>query len=192
MTWLKNLYRRFQMWLINRRLAKAIEDSFAGTGVSNTIGGGALGLDQRVNHTDSIQIVQDETQRKYAQGMAYLKESVLEQTKDGTSLHEVLSRYQGKEGFYLNPDLLSLARRENDSEKMLRETRTSIVAGYGADIKSEEDKKKMIDKRIQIMYNLQKDKLKRDLLKQIRAAKNDNDDKLVSQLEREFYEKYAR
>lgn len=192
MNWVKSLYRKFNLWLINRRLAREIENSLNSTGTSNTLGRGSLGLDSGVDTLDPYNVVQDEKQHKYAQGLSTIREALLEQTKDGSSLHQVLSKYQGKQEFYTNPDLLTLAQNSSEAEKSLMNTRRSIIAGNGADIKSEKDKEKMIDKRIQSMYNVQKDKLKRELLKEIRQAKLNNNFRLTCKLEKEFYEKYSR
>lgn len=183
-TWIK-------LWFLTRAINKEIEDSFSSTGANNVVGGGVLGLDGFEVSDEQLQIVQDQKQYKYVQGMTYLKEAINKQIR-GNDPEKVLSGYKGEKNFYLGNDLLALATRENDSERKLRKVRTSIVAGNVADVKSAKDKDRMIESRIRDMYGVQESKIQKKLMKEIRQAKNNNDFVRAKVLEEEFNDKYVR
>lgn len=136
-------------------------------------------VDENVNmwqHSDAHAEVQDDeaVQQKYHNGITLMKRR-LNQMRNGQDGHQFLSANG-------NLDLLALARDEDANRKALRQVRESAYVYQGADIKSEEDKTKMIDTRIGHYQALHKDIEIRRVLKEARAAWAAGDIELHKQL----------
>lgn len=106
-------------------------------------------------------------------------------SKSAEEYHQVLSQIQ---------DMVSLAEREYDSPKAkLADILYEIGVKKGnQDIVTVGDKVKMVDQRIQDMYELHNHINKRKLLREIRAANKSANKELAQKLEQEFKEKYGR
>lgn len=89
-------------------------------------------------------------------------------------------------------DMVTLAERDNNDPKaQFANFLRSKMDLSNSDIKTTTDRAKMVNKRINDMYELQDDKLKRKLLRDIRKAEQSNDEKLVEELKTKFKEKYG-
>jgi hypothetical protein len=89
-------------------------------------------------------------------------------------------------------DMVTLAEREaNDPKSQFVHFLKSGMDLSNSDIKSVTDRAKMVDKRINHMYELQSDKVKRQLLRDIRKAEQDGNEELVVKLKTEFKDKYG-
>lgn len=130
-----------------------------------------------------IELRQEQLQQKYHTGLANLKDEVRKRAKDG-SLESVLKDIGDK--------ILELARRETKSDTHKRKVLESVYIYQGQDVKTEEDKTKMIATRIGHYTELQKQKEGRELLKQARTAYQEGKVELHQQLMKEWNEKYAR
>lgn len=121
--------------------------------------------------------VDEETSRKYNNGIT----AAVEKFQD-------LVNSVGQEAAQ-GTDVVSLATQE--SNKTL-ELQKEILIYKDKDINTEEDKTKMIDKRISIMYDLQNIKEKRNLYRQIRKARITKDVTAYNTLKAEFSKKYGK
>ena len=140
-------------------------------------------VDENVNmwhHTDSMAEVQDDEaiQQKYHNGITLMKKR-LNSMRNGQDANGFLSKNFGEDGRF---DLLALAKDEDANRKALRQVRESAYVYQGADIKTEEDKTKMIDTRIGHYKALHKDIEIRQVLKEARAAWAAGDIELHKQL----------
>ena len=89
-------------------------------------------------------------------------------------------------------DMVTLAERAaNDPKAQFASFLKSNMDFSNSDIKNTTDRAKMVDKRIKDMYELQDDKLKRQLLREIRKATQAGDQDKVVQLQTEFNNKYG-
>lgn len=89
-------------------------------------------------------------------------------------------------------NIISLAERQaNDPKSQFVNFLKSNVDFSNKDIKNTTDRAKMVNKRINDMYELQEDKLKRQLIREIRKANQEGDKIKLSQLQMEFKEKYG-
>jgi hypothetical protein len=139
-------------------------------------------VDQNVNmwsNRDSITEVQEDQaiQQKYYNGVTLMKRRIKERI--GTlSPHEYLSKN--------SVDLLTLAKDEDANRKALREVKESVYVYSGADVKTDMDKSKMIDKRISHYGELQKDKIARNTIKAAKKAWSEGNVELHKQLLKEW------
>lgn len=134
---------------------------------------------QYLNAKEVAQII-----REYSllgEGVKELKFKInsLTKSKDSVEYNNVLSEIE---------DLISLTKAPEDSPKsaMAKVLRDIAVKKGDRDINSVTDHAKMIEKRIQDMYELQEHKVQRNLLRQIRKAKQEGNTKLVEELEKEW------
>lgn len=89
-------------------------------------------------------------------------------------------------------DMVTLAEREaNDPKAQFVNFLKSNMDLSNSDIKTVTDRAKMVNKRINDMYELQADKLKRQLLRNIRKAEQEGNEDLAAKLKTEFKEKYG-
>jgi len=112
--------------------------------------------------TTSVSEEEAETQRKYYNGLTLLKRRVRSMAVDG-NLGQAMSGLD---------DLIPLAASEEADD--MRAAMKSVVVAKGQDIKTEEDKTRMIDTRINHYTTLHAQKLKRELSAKIRKAKYEN------------------
>lgn len=89
-------------------------------------------------------------------------------------------------------NMFGLANEETEEQKKVRELRESMYVFKGKDLKTEEDKEKMLDKRIQMYYDLQNKREQRKLSSAIRRAKQANDQELYDKLLEEWNGKYRK
>lgn len=90
-------------------------------------------------------------------------------------------------------DLVPLAAYDTTSSRFqVVETLKSRMDLSNVDIKNDTDKAKMIDKRIQDMNDLQAYTIRRNLVKDIRAARRAGEHARLKELEQEFKQKYGR
>ena len=132
----------------------------------------------RYTSADGISVLEQETQHKYANGMGNMKRQLRSRLASGANI--------GKD-----EDILELARIESQKDLSLRQLRESYIVGIRDD-KFEEQRDKIIDKRIGMYYDLQKKREQRDLGTAIRAAKASNDVELHKQLVTEWKNKYGK
>jgi hypothetical protein len=138
------------------------------------------------NQEDMDILQQEETQKKYQNGIALIKTKIDAQLKSGKSFHEVLSQYRDRDTFHLDPDLLALALDESEKEKLLRETLESIIVFKEKDIKSDKDLDKMLSTKVNNYNEFLRKKKMRELLRAGRKAKSDGDLELYKQLQKEY------
>lgn len=133
---------------------------------------------------DPIHAVEADVERKMDNGIAIMKHAARKAAETGNvSLDEALRQVD---------DMFGLAREETEEARKVREIRESIYVFKGKDVKSEEDQKKMVDKRIEMYYDLQNKKLQRQLSSAIRKAKQTGNEELHSKLLEEWNVKYGR
>lgn len=167
------------------RIAKFFRDLWTGYQTSKALkefDEEALDNINRHFNVDNVMVIQDETQRKYHNGLALLKNKIKDQVNGQGISYDQALRQSG--------DLLSLSIDESDSEASLRRVRESIIVAKGQDIKTDEDKQQMINKRIAHYESLQKKKLERELIKRIRQAHSDGNyaehQRLMKEWERDY------
>jgi hypothetical protein len=173
---LKKIKDIYVEYLLNRQLNKALAAS--GT-QDNRLD--AFSLDfKRAVHSDSSTIL-EEKEVKYLNGIKLLKQ-------------RVLNSANGDIDSFLRNNSEMLTFSEIDDPEMLEviRSRLKVIAHNGKDIKTDQDKKDMIDRRINIMYNVQRDKLKRKLAREIREASRSGNKDLEKKLIEEYNVKYSR
>lgn len=121
-----------------------------------------------------IELSQDTVQQKYQEGLHVLKSKV----RNGSYQLET------------EEELLKLAREETPEQKQFRKVMEQVYIYKGQDVKDDISKNKMIDKRIGDYYALQKYNEERELLKQIRQAKKNDDNDLAERLENEWKQRF--
>jgi ribosomal protein L17 len=90
-------------------------------------------------------------------------------------------------------DMVTLAERDaNAPQSQVTSFLKSNMDFSNSDIKSTTDRAKMVEKRINDMYELQEDKLKRTALRQIRQANKEGNTELANKLQEEWMKKYGR
>lgn len=109
----------------------------------------------------NISVKEVDKELKYATAIAILKENIRKQALH-SSLEEVLKKNGDK--------LLELAYNKNSDVEDMRAIFESVYIYSGQDIKTDEDRKKMIDRRIADYMELRKAKAGRELLRKARAA----------------------
>jgi len=174
---LKNLWSKFKLFLALRKTEKEFNKE----------------VDENINlrySKSDVELLQEETQQKYYNGIALMKSRLRDQIKNSDP-KSVMNQFKGEDNFYINGDLLSLATDEDEQRKKLRQMKESIYVYDDQDIKTEEDKKKMIDQRIGHYQKLHDAKIKRDLLRKARQAYNAGNLDLHKQLMEEWTNKYG-
>lgn len=114
--------------------------------------------------TSEVQTDQD-VQQKYFNGLSLLKSKARK-----LNLTEDL-------------DILPLAHSENQNKQDISDNLNRMFVYNGADVKTEADKTKMIEKRMQQYYKLQKNKEIRELTRKIRKLKKEGKDLEAQKLE---------
>lgn len=134
--------------------------------------------------TNLTQIIISSQQLKYTRGMELVKNKInsLVSFKNKKEYERVLKGVE---------DLVVLAEDNAERGKMLESLKLTMDLS-SKDIKTDLDKAKMIEKRIEDYRKLQNFKVKKELLKRIRKAKQENDLELVQQLELEWKLTYGR
>lgn len=132
------------------------------------------------NNSEIYHLVQEDVEKKYHNGLLLVKRKIKEKVDEGYTYEEVLKM--------LGDSLIALANQEKDQKIELLK---NIYIYESRDIKSEEDKIKMIDKRIADYKQLHKHVEKRKLARDLRAAERAGDTKLVDQLTKEWKQKYG-
>lgn len=127
--------------------------------------------------TLNTEIIQDETQRQYTEAVIQIKNK-LKQLSNGD-----LKSYLAK-----NPEITNLAEKDKDE---VIEIMRKITIASGQDIKSEEDKTKMINDRINHYHELQRFNEEKQLLRQIKQAMKAGDKKLHAKLMAEWRQKHG-
>lgn len=89
-------------------------------------------------------------------------------------------------------DMLALTEKKEANTKFVKSLRQISISSGNRDIVTHTDMAKMIDKRIEDMKELQNDRAKRQLIREIRKARLTNNTDLAKQLEGEFQKKYGR
>lgn len=122
-----------------------------------------------------------------AEGVKEVKKKVNElvSTKSANEYNKVLSEIE---------DMVQLAERDPESPQAKFASVLRQMGDYKKvkDIESVTDRAKMIDKRIQDMYELQAHVERRTLLREIRKAKKNGNIEQVTKLEQEWKQKYGR
>ncbi len=133
---------------------------------------------------DSVKSVEQDVDQKLANGVYNLKHAARQAAKtNNKTLDSLLSQVD---------DMFDLARQETAEETRARKIKESIFIFKGSDIKTDKDKDKMVDKRIEMYYDLQTKRQQRQLLSSIRKAKMAGDKELHAQLLEEYNGKYGR
>lgn len=155
-------------------------------------------VDQNVdtwsNRDTSIPLEQEqENQQKYTNGIGLIKRRLKDQMKGGKTFDETMGQYTGDDpNFFQSRDLLGLATDEDQRSRSFRKLRESAVVYSGADVKTEEDKTKMIDKRIGHYTDLQIAKMSREHLRRARDAHQAGDLELHKILMEEWNQVYGQ
>ncbi len=133
---------------------------------------------------DPVNAVEADVERKIDNGIAIMKHAARKAAQSGNqTLDQALRQVD---------DMFGLAREETEEQRKVREIRESIYVFKGQDVKTEEDQKKMLDKRIEMYYDLQNKKLQRQLSSAIRKAKQEGNEELHNKLLEEWNGKYSR
>lgn len=146
---LKALYTEFLLWRLSKEF---IREATSNINISLAI--------------DLPTIIHEDKEQKYFNGMSLLKQRLREELT-GKSLveqHSIMEK--------IGDNIFNYAYEATESKEKLTEILKSTQIFKGKDIKTEEDHKKMLDKRIESMYNVQKKKLERKLLREARQAYN--------------------
>jgi hypothetical protein len=124
-----------------------------------------------------------------AQGVTLMKRKVNEliQTKSKEEYKKILKEIE---------DLIPLSEQDENSQsdraKFASILRDIYVKKGDRDIVTSTDKAKMIENRIKDMKELHDHIAKRNLLREIRSARNSGDVSKAAKLEQEFYKSYGR
>ena len=91
-------------------------------------------------------------------------------------------------------DLLPLSTYDdvNSSRAKYVDFLKSYAVRHGTDVTTVTDRAKMVEKRIEDMYELQDHIVKRNLLRDLRKARVNNNIELAESLQKEYKEKYGR
>lgn len=127
--------------------------------------------------------VEEQSQQKLYNGVVAMKKAIKKLTK-GSNFDSTLQ--------YVDDRMIDLAKDETALEISNRKAKEAFFIAKGSDIKSEEDKIKMIDTRIIHYTGLQNKVVERELLKEIRAAYKANDKELHRKLLNEWKDKYGK
>lgn len=123
----------------------------------------------------SAEYKEDHNQRQIYEGVRMIKSGI---ARNGYS-----------SAFMKGRDLLDLAKSEkNDTVELMK----GVIVASKQDVKTEDDKVKMIDKRINHYYELQKYNEEKALIREIKKAKKIGDISTHDKLMNEWREKYER
>jgi uncharacterized protein (UPF0264 family) len=177
-------------------MLKGLKDSILSWFYTTYVGGLyfdlLLWVDRRFNTTtryltpkEMAQIVRESSQ--VTEGVNIIKQKVnkLVASKSKEEYDKVLSEID---------NMVSYAEREwnSDRAKFADILRQVHVKKGNIDIVTDTDKAKMVDQRIQDMYQLHDHIDKRNLLRGIRSARSQGDTNKACKLEQEFLKKYGR
>ena len=161
-TWLGNLYFDFLLWLDRR------------------------------NERNNIRYLTPKEMAQIVRQYSLLGEGVKEVKQKVNTLISSKTKDEYDKILKEIDDMVTLAEREaNDPKAQFATFLKSNMDFSNSDIKTTTDRAKMVDKRIKDMYELQDDKLKRQLLRDIRKANEAGDQNKVVQLQTEFNTKYG-
>lgn len=157
--WIAGIYFTLVFKWKNYRLQKLLEEE----------------LTPSFSSSDVYGVHQNDTQRKYLEGLANLKRSINSKVKSRNKdeYHRVLSDVK---------ELVALGRVETKTQRMIRETLTSICK------LPEVNRKEMINQRIEHYEELHKYKEQRELIKKAKQARKEGDIELAEQLETKWRE----
>jgi len=143
------------------------------------------GLKRRPN-LETAKLVMSMSQTYYTEGLKAVRSKIqtLVNTKDPEKFDADMKK--------LN-ELLSLA----DGSKSAGEIKDieylkALLMRRGVDIKTPEDKERMIESRIMHYKELQNHKLEREFISKIKIARRSGNEKLANKLEKEWHEKFRR
>lgn len=140
----------------------------------------------RWSNRDTHSEVQEDQdiEQKYYNGISLLKSRLLKEIANNDP-HQILERYKDN-------DLLVLAKSNNREREQLATGLTKTLIYSGTDVKTDQDKSKMIDKRIQDYNKLQNKTEERELTRKIRAASTVGDMVLYDSLMKEWKTRYGK
>lgn len=164
-SWLGGLYLNFLIWRQTKENMQKYETAIGGKPVNQII-------------------------REYsliAQGVSKVKRTVnsLIGKREAQEYHKVLSTID---------NMVDLAQHEEGSGKseLAKITREIAVKKGNVDIATPQEKLSMINKRIDDYKELHAHQAKRNLLRQLRKARAENNQELVKQLEQELQDKHGQ
>lgn len=128
------------------------------------------------------ELLHEERLEKYHQGLLYVKEEI--KKKANGDFHSYLTSVGDK--------VLELARHETPEQEADRKLKESIYIYNGQDVKTSEDTKKMVDKRIEHYYKLQRTTEARAKLRECRKAFKEGNLELHAKLKKEIEDTYGR
>lgn len=160
--WFLQKYLEIVFFLDKKKLEKALDREFQIT----SMGG-------------MYQIYQNDTERKYAEGIALVKNKVNSavKSKSKEEYERVLKEIS---------DLIILSNEETPSQRALRKALEKLYAP------KEKSKKAMIRDRIQHYEELREYNQERTLIKKIKQARKDNNIELAEKLELEWMTLYGK
>lgn len=123
------------------------------------------------------EIFQDDTERKYAEGVATIKGKVKKMASEDGDYERVLEEVK---------ELIQLARDETPSQRAIRQALISLAR------LPEKSKKKMIQERIQHYEELRKYNEERALIKEIKQARKEGKTDLAEELETKWRQTYGK
>ena len=181
-------FKKLKIWIKNKyyeRQAEKFVNASTGSGDSKFLDPFNAGRDIDFNANPAY--YQDDIQEKYHEAILQIKRKINSSVKEKNTKNyeEALKKFIGKsddwkEDLQVN-DLLDLADKEkiDPTEQLIRDI---VVYKDGIDIKSEEQKLKMIDRRIEHYNRLKIQKQIRKLNRELRKAQRSGDDKLTKEL----------
>jgi len=138
-----------------------------------------LDIELRPYTSGTYEIYQDDTERKYAEGIALVKNKINSMAAGGKTIEYDSALRQVE-------DLIKLGREETSSQRALRKILTNLAS------LPEKPRKQMIQERIGHYIELQKYNEERTLIKQIKQARKEQDNQLADKLLEEWKIKYGK
>ena len=129
------------------------------------------------------EIYQDDTQRKYFEGLSKVKKTINAKATTKEEYEKALGSIK---------ELLSLARDETPSQRALRKILKSSLTRSGKDIKTDKDKRNMIQERIGHYEELRKYNEERAIIKEIKQTRKEGNETLATELEDKWRIKYGK
>lgn len=166
--WLVDLYVSIRLFFYQNKLEKELDKEF-----------------QLYSLRSSQVIFESDTQRKYLEGLSVAKGRIKAASKSN-------SNRDYEKALESIKDLVGAANNETTSQRVLRKTLERMYTHYGKDIKSDKDKRDMIDTRIEHYEELRKYNVERVLRKDIKIARKEGNEALAERLEAEWREKYGK
>lgn len=125
----------------------------------------------------NLQLVQDSVKYSYSEGIAQIKKKINDQAQIAGHVKAIEN----------TKDIIKLAEYEDPTRKLLIQQLKDSYVYY-----KEKTQDKMIDKRINHYYDLQKFNEEREIIKAIKKARKEGDEVLAKQLEQEWTTTYRR